>query len=83
MNPTGVGTWIGDWAWSLPLIVLTVVVHVCGLALIGERVVSVLSESANRRRFMPKFGWSWAVQPCWPHSCTESRAAFGPPRTGI
>lgn len=54
MNPTGVGTWIGDWVWSLPLIVLTVVVHVCGLALIGERVVAVISRT-SRRRFILKF----------------------------
>jgi MFS superfamily sulfate permease-like transporter len=55
MHPSGVGTWTGDWAWSLPLIVLTVVIHVCGLALIGERVVEALSESTDRRRFMLKF----------------------------
>ncbi len=55
MNPTDAGTWIGDWAWSLPLIVLTVVIHVCGLALIGERVVGVMSDSVDRRSFMPKF----------------------------
>ncbi len=55
MHPTGVGTWSGDWAWSLPLIVLTVVIHVCGLAVIGERVVEALSESTDRRRFMLKF----------------------------
>jgi len=53
MNPTG--TWIGDWAWSLPLIVLTVVIHVCGIALIAERGVGVLSVSQDRRSFMPKF----------------------------
>lgn len=55
MHPTGVGTWTGDWAWSLPLIVLTVVIHVCGLAIIGERVVEALGESVDRRRFMLKF----------------------------
>jgi hypothetical protein len=55
MNPTDAGTWIGDWAWSLPLIVLTVVIHVCGLALIGERVVGAMSSSVDRRSFMPKF----------------------------
>jgi hypothetical protein len=55
MNPTHVASWIGDWAWSLPLIVLTVVIHVCGLALISERVVDALSESVDRRRFMLKF----------------------------
>ena len=62
MHPTGVGTWIGDWIWSLPLIVLTVVIHVCGLAVIGERVVRVLGESIiERRRFMFKFAVVMAV----------------------
>jgi hypothetical protein len=61
MHPTGVGTWTGDWAWSLPLIVLTVVIHVCGLALIGESVVKVLSESADRRRFIFKFAVVMAI----------------------
>ena len=55
MHPNGLGTWTGDWAWSLPLIVLTVVIHVCGLALIGESVVDALSESVDRRRFIFKF----------------------------
>lgn len=54
MNPTGLGTWIGDWAWSLPLIVLTVVFHVSGLGLIDGKFVAVLSESLDRRRFAPK-----------------------------
>ncbi|MGB8682897.1 MAG: hypothetical protein WCD12_08445 [Candidatus Binatus sp.] len=55
MNPNGLGSWIGDWVWSLPLIVLTVVIHVCGLAVIGERVVVAVGESVDRRRFMLKF----------------------------
>jgi hypothetical protein len=37
------------------LIVLTVVIHVCGLALIAERGVGVLNVSQDRRSFMPKF----------------------------
>ncbi len=61
MHPTGVGTWTGDWAWSLPLIVLTVVIHVCGLAIIGERVVDALGESVDRRRFIFKFAVVMAV----------------------
>ena len=55
MNPTDVGTWSGDGAWSLPLIVLRVVIHVCGLALIAERGVGVMSVSQDRRSFMPTF----------------------------
>jgi hypothetical protein len=61
MHPTGVGTWTGDWAWSLPLIVVTVVIHVCGLAIIGESVVKALGESVDRRRFMFKFATAMAV----------------------
>ena len=61
MHPSGVGTWIGDWAWSLPLIVLTVVIHACGLAAIGERVVRALGESVGRRNFMLKFAIVMAV----------------------
>jgi hypothetical protein len=55
MNPIDTLPWIGDWAWSLPLIVLTVVIHVCGLALIGGKFVDVLGGSLDGRRFMPKF----------------------------
>jgi hypothetical protein len=55
MEPNNVGSWIGDWAWSLPLIVLTVVIHVCGLAITGEKVVAVLSKSVDNRRFLQKF----------------------------
>ena len=55
MNPNHISPWLGDWAWSLPMIVLTVVIHVCGLALIGGKFVSVLSDTLNNRSFMPKF----------------------------
>jgi len=37
MHPTNLAPWLGNWAWSLPLIVLTVVIHVWGLALVGEK----------------------------------------------
>ena len=31
--------WRVDWAWGLPLIVLTVLIHVSGLTLVSQRVV--------------------------------------------
>jgi hypothetical protein len=31
-------TWSEDWAWGLPLIVLTVVIHVLGLGLIFQNI---------------------------------------------
>ena len=35
----GIADWSTDWAWGLPLIVLTVLIHVLGLAVIGKRAV--------------------------------------------
>jgi hypothetical protein len=31
--------WDGNWAWSLPLIVITVIFHVIGLVFLNERVI--------------------------------------------
>ena len=47
--------WIADWAWSLPLILLTVVIHVFGLGVINEKVVRTLSCSTGRRGLVPRF----------------------------
>src|ERR1700739_1498880 len=55
MKAGDAGAWTGDWAWSLPLIVLNVVIHVIGLGLINESVVRVLSGAMERRRFLAKF----------------------------
>jgi hypothetical protein len=35
IDPVG---WTADWAWGLPLIVLTVLIHVSGLGIISQRV---------------------------------------------
>ena len=40
--------WSTNWAWSLPLIVLTVVIHVLGLGLINQRAVRVSSSAKER-----------------------------------
>ena len=55
MNAVDVGAWTANWAWSLPLIVLNVVIHVIGLGLINESIVRVLSGAMERHRFMPTF----------------------------
>jgi hypothetical protein len=44
-------TWYADWAWALPLIVLTAVIHVFGLMLINERVERVLNDLEERWRY--------------------------------
>jgi hypothetical protein len=43
------GLWRLDWGWGLPLIVLTVVVHVLSLGFINQRGVRLLSNVAERR----------------------------------
>jgi hypothetical protein len=36
MDPRTLGNWGVNWAWSLPLIVVTVVIHAYGLGLIAR-----------------------------------------------
>jgi len=48
-------SWRADWAWGLPLIVLTVVIHVLTLGLINERGVRVFSRKAERRHPLLEF----------------------------
>jgi hypothetical protein len=42
MNPSSVSPWGADWAWSLPLIVVTVIFHAYALGLLNHLVTSVL-----------------------------------------
>ena len=47
--------WSNNWLWALPLIVLTVVLHVIVLGFINTRVIAELKRSHDRRRFMLRF----------------------------
>jgi hypothetical protein len=47
--------WELDWIWSLPLILVTVVVHVGGLGLVYERAIRLSDSGAAGRRPMPIF----------------------------
>jgi hypothetical protein len=44
--------WDGNWAWSLPLILITVVFHVIGLVFINERVIRAREFVARQRSFL-------------------------------
>jgi hypothetical protein len=44
--------WDGNWAWSLPLIVITVIFHVIGLVYINERVIRAKRFVTQRRSFL-------------------------------
>ena len=41
--------WGTNWAYGLPLIVLTVLIHVFGLGLISQRIVNVIGGTIHRR----------------------------------
>ena len=47
-------TWSSNWAWALPLIVLSVVIHASGLALMNERV-GRLMHPVERRGLIRRF----------------------------
>ena len=42
-------SWSVDWAWGLPLIVLTVVIHVLGLGVINQKTIRISNCIADRR----------------------------------
>jgi hypothetical protein len=47
--------WNGNWAWALPLIVFTVMLHVTVLGLINAQVVRALGQLKAHRNFMLLF----------------------------
>jgi len=48
-------SWSHDWAWSLPLIVLTTVLHVIVLGFATTKCVAILSRPARNGRVMLRF----------------------------
>ena len=48
-------SWDGNWAWALPLIVLTLMLHVVGLALINLGMLRLIKRIRAGREFLPAF----------------------------
>jgi len=48
-------TWSEDWVWGLPLIVLTVVIHVLGVGLIRKRIFQAFSRFTDNRHLTSLF----------------------------
>jgi hypothetical protein len=48
-------TWDGNWAWAMPLVVFTTVLHVTGLALINSLVMGALDPIKDHRKFFLMF----------------------------
>ena len=55
LSKRDMATWEIDWAWSLPLIVLTVVTQVLGLGVIAEWIVGRMSNKVKPRHLTPLF----------------------------
>ncbi len=49
MDPTTVAPWSFDWAWSLPLIAVTVIIHAFGLGYINRHIAKVFDRNGNGR----------------------------------
>jgi osmotically-inducible protein OsmY len=61
MELGGQTAWTTNWAWGLPLLVLSTVIHVLGLGLISEKVVRTLERMMDRRRFTAMFAAAMSV----------------------
>ncbi len=58
----GIGVWENSWAWGVPLIVLTVIIHVIGLALIRTRVAGAFDRHpAGAKISLPRFAWVMGI----------------------
>ncbi len=55
MDTLEVVTWHSDWAWSLPLIVTTIVVHVLGLGLLNRATEWALGPDKGGRPSTARF----------------------------
>ena len=53
--------WNGHWAWSLPLIVVNVILHVMGLGFINAKVVQWLTVLKDNRNYLWIFALVMAV----------------------
>ena len=47
--------WWVDWAWGIPLILFTVVQHVCGLGVIYQQAIRLSRNREVHRRPLPRF----------------------------
>jgi hypothetical protein len=47
--------WNGNWAWSLPLMVVTVIFHVIGLVFINEKVIQAMRLLKRTQKFLFAF----------------------------
>jgi len=69
-------SWSSNWAWALPLIVLTLILQVVGLALINIRMVRLMTHRAARHPVARIAGHT--VGGCLPHAWGVAGWTHGP-----
>ena len=57
--------WDADWVWSLPLIVITVIFHVVGLAFINDRIGVAMTYLRKKHNFLLAFAPVMGVGTLW------------------
>jgi hypothetical protein len=57
--------WNGNWAWSLPLIVITVMFHVVGLVFINEQAILAKNYVRKKHGFLLSFAPIMGVGALW------------------
>ena len=57
--------WDANWAWSLPLIVVTVIFHVVGLTFINERINLARTYLRKRHNFLLAFAPVMGIGTLW------------------
>lgn len=57
--------WNDSWAWSVALIVLTVIIHVIGLGLFNVKMVQVLTTAKDRPHFICAFALGMGCTAMW------------------
>ena len=57
--------WNGNWAWSLPLIALTVMLHVVGLGLANVQLLRIMTGLKGRRHFVYVFALVMGMTTIW------------------
>ena len=55
MHSVEIGAWSANWAWSVPLIVLNVLIHVTGLAFVDQRLNGVMQRTVGPFSLFSRF----------------------------
>jgi hypothetical protein len=65
MKLTDMPAWTADWAWGLPIIVLTVVFHAYGLGVLNREVASKFRSRGHLRRLPSGSSYIIGVTALW------------------